>query len=125
MIQVPAIVTRETWELAQEQRVFNNRVAKRKTKREYLLRSLIKCDCGRNMVGSKGRYLCGGRYVYPPNPLQKPCLEPMLNSNVLDSVVWHYVLELITSEEQFAERLRNAQEMELVNQRPLENELEH
>src|SRR6266498_1661417 len=51
-VNVPAIISREAWEFAQERRSYNSRVARRKMKREYLLRGLIYCGCGRGMVGS-------------------------------------------------------------------------
>ncbi len=50
---LPAIVTRETWELAQARRTDNSQIVKRKMKREYLLRSLIYCGCERRMAGDQ------------------------------------------------------------------------
>jgi site-specific DNA recombinase len=121
-IPVPPIITRELWVLAQERRAFNSRIAKRRAKRDYLLRALIKCGCGRNMSGSKGRYICTGRYDYS---LLETCLEPLLKGELIEAVVWDYILCLITSEEQFESKLRTAQREEVNNLKPLENELEN
>ncbi len=38
LIKVPAIVSRETWELAQSKRAYNSKFSRRKAKRDYLLR---------------------------------------------------------------------------------------
>ena len=74
------------------------------------------------MAGSTGRYVCTGRYDYS---LLKPCSERMYKSKTIDAFVWDYVVALITSESQFEERLRKAQEEEIENQNPMENELDH
>lgn len=50
-IEIPAIVTRELWEQAQAQMQTNKKLAKRNTKRDYLLRGLLYCSlCGRSMI---------------------------------------------------------------------------
>lgn len=50
-IEIPAIVTRERWEESQEQMQLNKKLAKRNTKREYLLRGILYCTlCGRSMI---------------------------------------------------------------------------
>ncbi len=50
-IQIPAIVSRETWLAAQDQLQKNKKFAKRNSKREYLLRGLLHCSlCGRSMT---------------------------------------------------------------------------
>ncbi len=118
-IEVPAIVTRETWEEAQARRAYNSRIAKRRTKREYLLRGLIKCGCGYSMVGTKGRYYCRGRNS------QSGCKEPLVPGRIIEPVTWAYVMELITSPDRFEERLRQAQAEEMQNSQPKQRELEN
>ncbi|WP_378952013.1 recombinase family protein [Pelosinus sp. sgz500959] len=50
-IEIPAIVTRQMWEAAQEQMKLNKKLAKRNTKRDYLLRGILYCTlCGRSMI---------------------------------------------------------------------------
>jgi site-specific DNA recombinase len=118
-IEVPAIISRETWELAQERREYNRKIAKRRTKREYLLRGLIKCGCGFRMIGTKGRYYCNGRIR------KYSCKEPLVPGQVIEPLVWAYVMELITSPGRFEERLRLAQAKELENTKPRRKEAEH
>jgi hypothetical protein len=74
------------------------------------------------MSGSKGRYICGGKYDYS---LLKPCLEPIYKGEFIDALVWEYVINLIMSPEQFEDRLRMAQELEIKNLKPIENELQN
>ncbi|MFL5760308.1 MAG: recombinase family protein [Thermomicrobiales bacterium] len=50
-VQVEPLVDVATWERAQERIVANRTNAKRNAKRDYLLRSLIFCPCGRRWVG--------------------------------------------------------------------------
>ncbi len=55
----PAIIDLQTYEAAQERLRLNKEFAKRRGKRDYLLRGLLFCECGRRMVG---HYLKGHRY---------------------------------------------------------------
>jgi len=120
---VPAIVSREIWELAQARRAYNSRVAKRRTKREYLLRGLIKCGCGHSMVGTKSRYYCSGRNH--TNILENRCKEPSVNGRLLEPITWDYIMNLITDPTLFEQRLRQAQTQEAENVQPIQKELDH
>jgi site-specific DNA recombinase len=63
-VEVPAIVSRETWKAAQARRSENGRNAVRNTKREYLLRRRITCGgCGLK-VSSASRVTGGKLYKY-------------------------------------------------------------
>jgi len=121
-IEVPGIVSREVWELAQERRAYNSRIAKRRTKREYLLRGIIFCGCGRHMVGTKGRYYCTRRSHYYE---KDKCQEPLVIGKIIEPVTWDYIMRLITSPERFETNLRQAQAQELENMQPRRKELEH
>lgn len=51
-VAVPAIVSRQTWQRAQEQLIRNRKHAKRNCTREYLLKDILKCAlCGRSLMG--------------------------------------------------------------------------
>jgi site-specific DNA recombinase len=50
-IPVPAIVSRELWNAAQERREFNKRTSRRNCRRKYLVRGLIECECRYAMHG--------------------------------------------------------------------------
>jgi site-specific DNA recombinase len=125
-IEIPAIISRELWQLAQERRVYNSRVAKRRTKANYLLRGgLLYCGCGRVMVGiGKGKwYVCTKRYF--PTGNQDPCTEPLVKAPVVEYIAWNYVLNLLTNADEFEIKLKEAQAMEAEQQEPKLRELEH
>jgi len=113
------------WKLAQERRAYKSRVAKRRTKREYLLRSLIQCGCGRVMVaGGKGNlYYCTRRY--DPRGSEQPCKEPFVKRALIEYVTWDYIMGLITNPEQFENKLRQAQAEESSSMRPKQKEFDH
>jgi len=129
-VNVPAIVSREMWELAQARRAYNSRIAKRKMKREYLLRGLIYCGCGRGMVGG-GRhnegfyYRCPRRYASGVAAGSELCNEPLVKSELIECVAWDYILGLITNPEQFEQKLRQAQAQEAATMQPKQKELDH
>ena len=121
-VQVPAIVDRETWDLAQKRRGYNSRLAKRKMKRDYLLRGLLFCGCGRRMVGSNGLYYCTRRYM--PDGGEK-CTEPLVKVPKVEYIAWGYVMRLLTNAEEFEQALRDAQAIEAEQAQPKQKELEH
>jgi site-specific DNA recombinase len=123
LIEVPAIVTRETWMLAQAKRTYNTKFSKRNGKRDYLLRGRIVCGCGCSMIGTDGVYLCRARMQNFVKPTQ--CKEPRIKNQLIESVAWDYVMTLITNPELFEEKLRQAQVKEFNNMRPKRKELEH
>ena len=126
-INVPAIVDRETWQLAQEKRAYNAKYSKRKMKREYLLRGLLFCGCGRGMVGT-GRTYAGRVYYctrrYNANGLE-PCREPFVKGGKVEYIAWSYIMRLLTNAKEFEERLREAQAIEAEQMQPKQIELEH
>ena len=62
-IPVPPIVDPDTWEAAQKRALTNKTFAKRKVKKEYLLRGLLYCgECGSRLTAKT--YLYGGRKPY-------------------------------------------------------------
>lgn len=75
-LEVPALVSCEQWQRAQEQRMENQRLAKRNNHRHaYLLRGLLVCGiCGHTLVGEFGGghryYACrgGGKNRLPGTP---------------------------------------------------------
>jgi site-specific DNA recombinase len=121
LIDVPAIVTREIWEQTQARRVYNSKIAKRRTKRDYLLRGLIYCGCERHMAGTTGRYLCTRHY----NTNGGKCNEPIVKGELIESFTWDYIMSLLTNPEQFEEKLRQAQVQERTTMHPKQKELEH
>lgn len=99
--EVPAIVTEETWDSAQDVLKENYIIAMRSAKNLYLLRSLIKCStCGSNYHGTtqhdKRVYECNGRTVYR-GPLLGKCTGKTVNGEWLENLVWQDCVNFIMS----------------------------
>jgi len=122
LINVPAIVTREVWELAQARKIHNSKVGRRRMKREYLLRGMVYCSCGRRMVGTQARYICTKRNDYFG---EHKCRQRQIPTQVIESVTWEYIIGLITDPLQFEHNLRQAQAQEAETMQPKQKELEH
>ncbi|WP_232337562.1 recombinase family protein [Thermoactinomyces sp. CICC 23799] len=100
--EVPAIVSEEIWDKAQQVLKSNQIVAMRNTKRQYLLRSLIKCGiCDRTYYGTvhpgsnreyKGYYVCSGKNKH----YDKKCsLAKNIPMDEIDDFVWKQCVEFI------------------------------
>lgn len=102
--QVPAIVSEETWEKAQQVLRSNQIEATRNAKRQYLVRGLIKCACcSLNFTGSayngsrgnpKGMYVCNGKISYR-GPLQGKCTAKNIPQEWIENLVWQDCLTFI------------------------------
>ena len=123
LIEVPAIVPREIWDLAQARRAYNAKFSKRKAKRNYLLRGRIVCGCGCSMIGTDGVYLCRARMQNFVKPTQ--CKEKRIKKELIESITWDYIMSLITNPRKFEEKLRQAQAQEEAVMQPKQRELEH
>lgn len=118
-IQIPAIVSREIWLAAQEQLQRNKKLAKRNTKRDYLLRGLLHCAlCGRSMTAyarpakrKNGQdkvyhyYSCitkeSGAYVLTGNR----CNCRRIPVDDLEDAVWQCLLNVATGQKSLDEYL--------------------
>lgn len=124
IVNVPAIISRDVWEAAQEQRSRNSFMARRNAKRSYLLRGMIRCGCGGAFVGGHGNYYCSMRYNRYEE-FEQRCQEPTVKGRIIEPLVWSYVMDLITDPEKFEERLRVAKDKENDAIQPKQKELEH
>ena len=97
-IQVPALVDEALWQAAQEQLDMNRRLAKRNSKRAYLLRSLLVCDtCGHTL---QGRVQNGHIYYFcvfggsrrSPGMDRHTC---SVRGDVAEPLVWQSLEELL------------------------------
>lgn len=93
---VPAIVSRETWELAQRRLDAGRSQSKRRGTAFYLIGRRFRCSCGYAMVGSrKGHentdtaYTCAGKRSRPP------CSTPSYHGARTDTAVWAWIASLI------------------------------
>ena len=69
--EVPAIVDGETWQRAQETMRRNLMYSPRNSRRQYLLRGLVKCgDCGLNYIGAHYMTAVGDERHYYSRPGQ-------------------------------------------------------
>jgi site-specific DNA recombinase len=102
-IPVPALISEQTFALAQEQLQKNKQFASRRTIRPTLLQGLLVCQqCGYALSGASGGktqrkvyyYRCIGsdswRHLHGP-----VCQNRPLRQDYLDELVWHEVLRLL------------------------------
>ena len=113
---VPAIVSPETWQLAQERLAANKILCKRHSQREYLLAGKVHCEnCGLVMThrttytklsGDTARYL-----ICPAVRNQKQevkitnCPIRQLRCNDLETIVWERLVEHLVEHEETLKRL--------------------
>jgi site-specific DNA recombinase len=125
-VEVPAIVSREVWEMAREQRTANRTSARRNTRHRYLLRGRIACQCGSKVTArtSHGRYSyyrCSnaeGRHVI------RNCHIPYFRSPQVDAAVWEWVKSWLSNPEALREGLEEQRaEQERAN-KPLHDRLD-
>ena len=129
-ISVPALVTEETFALAQEQLQKNKQFASRRTIRPTLLQGLLVCqNCGYALYGSSGgRYPNHVLYYYRClgsdgwRHLRGPvCQNRPVRQDFLDELVWHEVLRLVQDpvllQGEIDRRIREAKKADPVGQR--------
>lgn len=98
-MHVPALVSEEVWQKAQERLEMNRKFSSRNnTTRFYLLRSLLVCDvCGRTLAGRsvKGAviYSCPnhGKHRSPDGPIH----TRTISGRVIEPLVWQAVMQLL------------------------------
>ena len=116
-VSVPPIIDRELWDAAQARRKYNKEMSARNTKREYLLRGLIMCSCGRKMTGmftSGSRYRCSCETTFRRGMdyERRTCHEKTVNGERLEAVTWQYVIDTMTDSVRFESEWRKAQQAE-------------
>ncbi len=87
----PRIISDEIFELAQQQLELNKQRSGRRTKKEYLLRSFLKCgECGHNMIGQREHYQCQySRPAYAKQQMKETCVnKKRIPMKELDSIIW-------------------------------------
>ncbi len=134
-IAIPPIIDADTWELAQVQRERNSRKARRNGKYNYLFTGIIQCGCGYSMTGhtrykdsaSKEKpyyyYYCNRTVNYYSGLEERECLEKSIREDVLAAAVWDVMTNIITNPAEFKEKLLEAQQVELEDQKPKQAEL--
>lgn len=108
-VEVPAIISRETFEAAQRQLARNRELCPRNTKREYLLSGLLVCgQCnyklGARTSGSRVYYGC---YSRKGNNRPKMCFSKNVRGDKLEGVVWETISRLLSQPELIVEHVKN------------------
>lgn len=130
-IDVPPIISKETWDRAQAR----FRIKKRtQTNNTYLLSGRISCECGYAMVGNQTKrtnkngsekvytyYICKGNV----NACAlHPCNDLMVRADLVESAVYSWCQQVVT-EKGFIEKLyKRAQEKKAESEIPLRNRLD-
>lgn len=138
-VDVTPIVSREVWDAVQEQFAINKQLASRNSRRQYLLRGLIRCgSCGKGLSGKpphdkkKGTdlsnrahyYFCTTRARQHESAGEVICRQRDVNGKRVEAVVWSYVLELMTDPEILERGLREAQKQERDARQPKQERLQ-
>lgn len=112
VIEVPAIIDKELYNLAQEQRVKNTKRSGNQ-KFDYLLKSLLRCArCGRmyqvttysgridKKTGEKKKYpvyRCPNIYPKKYGPEIKKCKSRSIRADLLEEYIWNIITQAINS----------------------------
>lgn len=99
-VSVPAIIDATTWDQVQETLKQNRVNSKRNTRREYLLRSLVFCVCGRRWTGRYHSTSGNMYYRCPSNDREHwraGCpTDFSIRCDRLEPAVWNYVTEFLS-----------------------------
>ncbi len=106
-INVPAIVSKDLWDKAQQMREGNKKRALRNTQHPYLMRGRLRCTrCG-FILGCRtdtysnpprGHYICNrGKTHYYQDDLKTPLCRGSIRSDILDEIVWDKIKSLLKS----------------------------
>lgn len=126
-VEAPRIISDELFQKANAQIKSNGKLSQRFKKNPYLFGGLIYCSCGtvRTGEGQNGHfyYRCTDRLLKFPKP--RTCFEAGVNVQVLDTVGWAKLCELMTDPTLLQQQLdRYAEEKKLLDgQSPKKDEL--
>lgn len=130
-LEVPAIVTREMWDLAQKQMEKNMANSDRNLKHQYLLRRRLVCGgCGVKMTAQTTVPTRGGyAYYFCPAHLHVGSYARECSQNhyfrvdQVDTAVWRWIRSLLAYPERLAEGLRAEQDEREEANKPLRDRL--
>lgn len=122
-VDVPAIISHELFEAAQERARANKKRGKQR-KNTYALGGLLKCArCGRSMAGltkTSGRqyYACLARFGKGRYGLEEACDNPYHHVRETDAAVWNWVKGVLLSPERLRAELANYEASQREEARP-------
>ena len=113
--RISKLVSKEVWQAAQET-LSGNRIMPKNTKRNYLLKSVIRCGgCGRYYTGSWGRrfvwYRCNGQLT-DRGPKAGRCSTKALKGTNIDQPAWEEIERFLWDPGEILEELSRDKEME-------------
>ncbi len=127
-VEIPAIIDRGLWDAAQVRREHNKKNSKRNAKRDYLLRGMIQCGCGKAMCGNffsdHRYYTCTWRHNHHAGIEVRTCKQKSIRADLIEPIVWSFVMDLFSDAEKLEQSLRLAQQQEIDTLAPKRHELE-
>jgi site-specific DNA recombinase len=126
-VQVRAIVSRQTWEKAQQRRNSGGGVSKRRYL--YLLAGRIKCGCGYTLTGCANSkyglryYRCGSLAHQFKGIEERTCFERPIKADVLECIAWDFALQAKKSAAEFIAMLKDYQEQQQTDLAPLAGQI--
>jgi hypothetical protein len=130
---VPAIVSRELWEAAQERCVENKKTSKRNRKYRYLLSGRLTCgECGASLIGHtyvdrrydrKYSYYHCPALNYPEHYPGHICTGIRFRTDQVDEAIWNWIKSLLTKPHTLEEALLAQKERQDEENRPLRERL--
>lgn len=129
-VEVPSIISKDTWEMAQRRKLQNKRQSRRNTKYDYLLRSRLKCGVCHYMLRVAVRKSRSGdskRFYYLCQTTSRdlPCTNAHhYRADVVDRVTWEWIKQLLSEPGKLQEGLRKHKEHQDEATGPLRNRLE-
>jgi site-specific DNA recombinase len=119
--QVPAVVSREQFDLAKEKLSRNKSFARRNNKaNEHLLRALVSCgECmlasiavaktfGKNDERKQRYYVCSDKFNKAHTMAEEKCPSRYAPAEQLDEIVWKDLCEVLSHPESITDALRRA-----------------
>src|SRR6266851_421337 len=116
-VPVPAIISPEVFNAAQQRLVTNQQLARRNTTYMYLLRGLV--SCGRCQLSCTGRaghpnakyqyYVCRGKLPTVTSNREQHCPSRLIPADQLDVLVWDDLCQMVQHPEIVAHELQRAQ----------------
>ena len=130
-VSVPVIIPTEVFAAAQKRLGQNKKLARRNTKREYLLSGLVKHACGSSMGGCANKgilyYRCYKSLSFNApidvNGVPQPCKCRWVKGKDLESAVWETVTDLIRNPELLMRELERLTQPDPATRETLEEEL--
>ena len=120
--QVPALVTKEQFEMVQAKLARNYSFARRNnTSHQYLLRAMLSCGlCGLSCNGRSSKahayYFCRGKLEPLQSSRDETCHSRSIPADQLDQLVWQDVCDVLSKPEIIGQALQRAQSGEWLPQ---------